>query len=104
MAGGVLRTPRRTWRAFVRGRRAQSLYGRDLDTLLDRTVSDVRREMALASAPPARAADAPLFAAATVAGLAIGSVLLVAGLILGPVGMLATWLGRRSDAAAPTRS
>ena len=108
MAGGVVRAPRRTWRAFVRGRRAHSLYGRDLDALLGRTVEDIRGEMALTSAPPARAADAPLFAAATLAGVAIGSVLLVAGLILGPVGMLArsrsTWLRRRSDAAAPTRS
>ena len=49
MAIGFLIAPRRTWRAFVRGRRSGNLYGSaSLDeSLLDRTVSDLRREVGI---------------------------------------------------------
>ena len=44
MAIGLLIAPRRTWRAFVRGRRSGNLYGSpSLDeSLLDRSVDDLR--------------------------------------------------------------
>jgi hypothetical protein len=43
---GLLIAPRRTWRAFLRGRRSGNLYGSAAldDSLLDRTVADLRRE------------------------------------------------------------
>ena len=46
---GLLIAPRRTWRAFVRGRRSGNLYGSaSLDeSLLDRTVGDLRREVGI---------------------------------------------------------
>ncbi|KYF68640.1 hypothetical protein BE04_10770, partial [Sorangium cellulosum] len=42
---GLLSAPRRTVRAFLRGRRSESLYGQPFEALLDRTVGDLRREM-----------------------------------------------------------
>jgi hypothetical protein len=92
MAAGLFRCPRRTFRAFVRGRHARSLYGRDLDALLVRTVDEVRAEMGLApGGAPARptAGDVALHALATAAGLAVGLVMLPLGLALGPIGALA---------------
>ena len=49
MVLGLLIAPRRTWRAFVRGRRSGNLYGSaSLDeSLLDRTVGDLRREVGI---------------------------------------------------------
>jgi hypothetical protein len=52
MAIGLVIAPRRTWRAFMRGRRSGNLYGqRSFDeSLLDRTVGELRREVGIA--PP----------------------------------------------------
>jgi hypothetical protein len=78
IVGGLLVAPRRTWRAWVRGRQSRNLYRTDYDeALLGRRVADVRRELGLDAAPaPARAADVALFALAALAGLAIGLVFL----------------------------
>jgi len=49
MALGTIIAPRRTWAAFARGRRSGNLYGSpSLDeSLLDRTVEDLRREIGI---------------------------------------------------------
>jgi hypothetical protein len=66
MALGMLIAPRRTWRAWLRGRQSQSLYGRDLDgALLARRLGELRRELGLdkrrRDLAPARASDRLLF-------------------------------------------
>lgn len=63
MALGVLICPRRTWRAFARGRQSANLYRQELDArLLARTVGELRRELRLDRPPaPARLADAAVF-------------------------------------------
>lgn len=74
LAAGVVTIPRRTFAAFARGRRATSLYGRDYDALLERTVGEMQAECGLADGAPApRAADYLLFAAATVAGVVVNA-------------------------------
>ncbi len=102
LAAGILRVPVRTFRAFVRGRRTRSLYGRAFEPLLEREVDDVRREMGLVPEPSARAtlADAALFALTGVAGLVVGAVLLVVGLVLGPIGVAAQRLTSAREASA----
>ena len=79
MVGGVLSIPRRTWRAFLRGRRTRNLYRATYDeALLGRRVEDVRRELGLeAPIGPARPSDVALFAACLLAGLVVGSLMLV---------------------------
>jgi hypothetical protein len=69
LAAGVMSIPRRTFRAFVRGRRARSLYDRDYDALLDRTVGDVTAEIAPPVPTEASASDVALFAIAFLGGL-----------------------------------
>jgi hypothetical protein len=55
---GAAVIPRKTFAAFIRGRHSKTLYSPlDVDTLLDRTVGDVRRECLPAEAVSARAWD-----------------------------------------------
>jgi hypothetical protein len=65
MALGVLIAPRRTWRAWLRGRHSQTLYQHAFgDALLSRSVGDLRRELGIDRQPTdARAADVLLFVA-----------------------------------------
>ena len=59
---GAFKSPTRLFRAFVRGRRSQNLYGRDASALLGRRVEDVRSELGLdASVGRSTAADVALF-------------------------------------------
>lgn len=85
LAAGAFSIPRRTFRAFVRGRRTESLYGRDMDELLGRTVGDVTREIGADAPSAARASDVALFAASVVAGLAIGLLSLALLVTVGPL-------------------
>lgn len=103
LAGGVLVTPRKTFRAFLRGRRTGSLYGRAVEPILDRSVSDMRREMRVdAAVPPARAVDYAGFAAAFAAGLTVGTLFLAVGALLAPIALAAGLV--RKKPAAPARA
>lgn len=79
MVAGLFAIPRRTWRAFLRGRQTRNLYRASYDeALLARRIDDVRRELGLERPlAPARPADAAWFALAALGGLAIGLVMLV---------------------------
>lgn len=94
MGFGAMMMPRRTFRAFVRGRRSQSLYGLDLDELLDASVADARRQMGVPDAPTATPADSALFGLGTLAGLVTGGVSFVAALALMPIGVPALVLAK----------
>jgi hypothetical protein len=55
LAFGLLATPRRTWRAFVRGRHSRNLYGGEFrDSLLDDSVDALQQRLGLV-APVANA-------------------------------------------------
>jgi hypothetical protein len=77
---GLLIAPRRTFRAFVRGRHARSLYRRAFgDDLLALTVGDLRRQLGLAEpTPAANAGDVASFAGFALAQLVAFSALPVA--------------------------
>ena len=100
-AGGALVAPRRTFRAFVRGRQTESLYGRSVDTMLDRTVAEMRRETR-ADEPiaPARAADYLIFAASAGAGLVVGGIFLAIGAVLAPFALAAGLVRGKAPAQA----
>ncbi|HEY2749681.1 MAG TPA: hypothetical protein VGL86_33905 [Polyangia bacterium] len=88
MAGGLFLIPRRSFAAFVRGRRSRNLYRAAYDdALLGRRVGEVRRELGL-DEPPARASagDVAWFTLATGGGLAVGLVFTV---LLVPVAVVA---------------
>ena len=76
MFAGALLTPRRTWRAFMRGRHSNNLYGTAYDdTLLSERVDEVRSRLRIqpdGPVPPANASDAAAFVASTAGGFTIG--------------------------------
>ena len=67
------RRPRKLFRAFVHGRNSRNLLDAEFgDPLLDRTIEDVRRELALdRKPPPATAADRRAFSEAGAVAVAI---------------------------------
>ncbi|WP_437755933.1 hypothetical protein [Sorangium sp. So ce1389] len=86
---GLLSAPRRTVRAFLRGRRSESLYGRPFEALLDSTVGELRREMRVDSPSSSPAAiDALWLALASLAGLAVAVIGLAAALVVAPIGIV----------------
>ena len=92
MFAGLFLSPRRIFRAFVRGRNTRNLYGRTFDdALLYRRVGEMRAELGLNREVPAgTAADVVRFVAYLVAGLP--SVVLMSVPLLVPVVALAAWL------------
>jgi hypothetical protein len=98
-AMGALVAPRRTFRAFVRGRRSRTLYGQPLGPLLDRTVAEARRDCLPANAPSdATAGDLALFAAAYLAGSLAGWMFLSGVAALLPVALVTLFRKRRMRA------
>lgn len=99
LAAGVVVAPRRVLAAFVRGRRAQSLYGRDLDALLDTTVAALRGETCV-DRPAARASagDVLGFAGYALVGALVALVMAALAPLVVPVGLLSGLL-RRAAAA-----
>jgi hypothetical protein len=95
MFAGCLSAPRRTLRAFMRGRDSRSLYDEPFEALLDTTLSATRAAMGV-ELPVRRMGfgDALLFALALVAGAATACVTLPLVLLFLPLG-LATFAVRR---------
>jgi hypothetical protein len=97
IAAGLFTCPSRVFAAFVRGRHSATLYGETFEPLLGRTVGELRATHVAAAAPRASFADVLLFVLAATAGFAVGLTLLVLVLPLVPVGLLMSWLRRRSE-------
>ncbi len=105
LAGGVMVAPVRTFRAFRRGRAARSLYGRDLDVMLDQTVEELRRETRVDDTVPAASVGGALaFAGAAAVGLVLGSLFMAVGVVLAPIALLAGVVRPKPAPAAPASS
>jgi hypothetical protein len=100
LASGLIAAPRRTFAAYVRGRRSRSLYRETFDPLLDRTVADVRERFVAGTRNPATVADVIAFAVTAVVGVVVGLAFAAVTLPLVPVGLVATWLRRRQSLRA----
>lgn len=97
LAAGLFRSPRRTFAAFVRGRRQQTLYGEDYDALLGATVGEARAKYAPKDVDlRARAGDVALFALYAFVGFLVGWLTLWMLLPLVPFGLLANRFRKRS--------
>jgi hypothetical protein len=92
-ATGTLLSPRRIFRAFLRGRRSRSLYGEELEAQLDRPVAEVRRErLGADETPPVAAAtlgDVARFGALVTVGATLGTAAL--GLLVATGPALFVW-------------
>ncbi len=98
MFGGLVIAPRRTFRAFVRGRHSESLYGKDTDALLDDPLTSARMMMGIDAASKTRAGflDVFLFVVAETAGLFVAIFSFAIGLFLLPFGLLAMAFGPKT--------
>jgi hypothetical protein len=101
MGGGLFLAPKKSFRAFVRGRRSQSLYGLPLDALLDERVVEARARLGVPrdSNIEATPTDVALFGLASAVGVVLGAATLAAALPLVPLG-LAVLAARRARATA----
>ncbi|WP_437714687.1 hypothetical protein WMF45_50590 [Sorangium sp. So ce448] len=102
---GLLSAPRRTVRAFFRGRRSESLYGRPFEELLDREVGELRREMRVderSSTTGSRPAalDVLWLALASLAGLVVGVLGFATVLFVAPIGIVNLALRRHRARSA----
>jgi hypothetical protein len=96
---GALSIPRRTWRAFVRGRHSRNLYRRSYDVgLLERHVDEMKRELDLDREHTGTLADAALFAASLAAGLVVGGLFTIFFVPAAIVGNAVAYSARRRAA------
>lgn len=93
---GVFTAPRKVFRAFVRGRRSESLYGETFEPLLDTTVGELRRKMLPKEEPKANAADVALFSLTAVTGLLVGLPLMALAIPIAPFGFVTLAMKKRS--------
>jgi hypothetical protein len=99
---GMFRWPRRTFRAFLRGRRSRSLYGEQLESLLDGSVAEARARMGCpGEPPPARASDVALFALTVLSGFVTGLPLLAVSIPAVPIVLAGSYLVRFMRRSAP---
>jgi len=72
---GVQFLPRRTFRAFIRGRRSRSLYDLPIEDVLGRSVAKARADTGVAAQLHATARDVARFLLIAISGLVLGTVL-----------------------------
>jgi hypothetical protein len=93
---GCFFAPKRTFKAFVRGRRSRSFYGEQYEPLLALSVAEAKTRTAIPETQPhATPADAALFGATMLGGLGASLVSLALFLPLAPFGIAAGLLAKR---------
>jgi hypothetical protein len=80
-----LRSPRRLFEAFVRGRHSGNLYGADLNRVLGRSLRSVRSDLGLDRQHRATLLDALLFGAAVALAPVVGAIPASMSLITSPL-------------------
>lgn len=101
MGGGLVRAPRRVFRAFMRGRRQKTAYGEELEALLESTVGEARQRFTPDPVAAGTSLDVLLFVLAATAGVFVGLALFAIILPLVPLGLLTHAMRRRGNESAP---
>jgi hypothetical protein len=102
MAGGAVTAPRRTLRAFARGRRSRSLYGRAFEPLLEERVASVRTQLGLDAAATKLTVGTFLrFVGAVLAGVVVALALIGPSLLIAPL-LVGLGLRKRGSVPMPT--
>lgn len=89
MTAGAFKLPKKTWRAFVAGRRSTATYGLDYEATLSREVDELRQALHVVTSAQATVGDGLRFAGCMLAGAGVGLLMVVA--LLNPL-TLALWL------------
>lgn len=93
LAAGAIAFPRRTWRAFVAGRRSRSAaYALDYEQALATELDEVKRQLDVHTSGDAKLSDVLLFKLAVIGGLITGTLLLA--VLLSPLTLVLWWRGR----------
>ena len=96
---GAFLWPRRTWRAFVAGRRSRAAaYELDYEQALSEQVEDVKRRLEIHTEGKARVSDVVLYASAVMGGAFTASLLMAA--VLSPISLVLWWRGRQLKTAS----
>jgi len=99
MVSGLVSAPRRTFRAFMRGRASRSLYGEVYEEVLAETVEEARAKR-VAESGPVTLGNLLRFVGLGLFGLAFGLVLLALFVPLVPLGIVNVYRARRAKEAA----
>jgi len=87
---GILRSPKRIFAAFVRGRRSTNLYGIEIDSVIDLPLSTVRANLGLDDERhKGTPVDLVLFIATVAVGAIVGLVPFIVSVVTSPI-----WLVR----------
>jgi len=93
---GCFIAPRRTFAAFVRGRRSESFYGESYEPLLALSIAEARARAAIPETPTrATTTDAALFGATALGGLGASLISLALFVPIAPLGIAAGLLAKR---------
>lgn len=98
LVSGILASPRRTFGAFVRGRRSRSLYGEHYESLLELGVEEARAKHV--GEGDTKPTDVALFVANAMLGTVTGLVFAALAIPLLPFGLVAVLRNRRAKAKA----
>ncbi|MBL8914457.1 MAG: hypothetical protein JNM17_27380 [Archangium sp.] len=97
LAGGLWFQPLKTWRAFVAGRRSRhAAYAMNYEYALGREVQDVKDQLGITTQGKAKVGDAVLFGLASIGGVLVGGLMMVA--LLSPISLAMWWRGRKLQA------
>lgn len=105
MLGGILTYPKRTFRAFIRGRHTKNFYGQEYEPLLGLSVQDARAKLATdRPVPSATFGDVAMFGLACVGATVVGLPMIVfvpLGLLAAPFLHFAAKRARAVEASTP---
>ncbi len=98
LVAGALVCPKRTWSAFVAGRRSGAAsYALGYEQALAGEIEAIKKQLDVRTSGQATGSDVALFAAAGLGGVITSSLMLV--VLLSPITLLLWWRGRRLKAA-----
>ncbi len=98
LVAGAWLCPRRTWRAFVAGRRSGAAsYALGYEQLLAAERETIRKQLDVRTDGEPTAGDVALFAASLLGGALTATLML--GVLLSPITLVLWWRGRRLKAA-----
>ncbi len=87
---GILRSPKRVFAAFARGRQSKNLYGVEIDSVMDLPLSAVRAQLGLDDTPRnGTPFDLVLFVATVAVGAIVGTVPFIVSVVTSPI-----WLAK----------
>ena len=84
VGAGVFINPRRTYGAFVRGRRTKNLFGADVERMMELPVGTAQSSLGLDASPASRPGDLALFVLLVAAAPLVGALPVIVSVVTSP--------------------